>query len=65
MKYKRDKNSIEISGDADQIKWPVWFHLVSYRLVWVVLVVVLLCTVPKASWIPMVWQWVKRLLLSG
>lgn len=60
MIYKRDKNKVEISGESDEVKWPMWFDLISTRLFWVVLVVILLCTVPQHSWIPIVWQWVKR-----
>lgn len=65
MKYKRDKNGVEISGDADQIKWPVWFDLASSRLIWVLLVAVLLFTIPRASWVPLAWQWARKLFLSG
>jgi len=65
MKYKRDKKGVEISGDPDQIKWQVWFDLVSSRLFWVILVVVLLCTIPKVSWMPLLWQLGKKMLFSG
>lgn len=58
--YKRDKSKVEISGEPDQVKWPLWFDLVSHKLMWVVLVIVLLCVVPKVSWLPVLWQWAKR-----
>lgn len=60
--YKRDKDKIEITGDPKDIKWPMWFDLVSSRVLWVLFVVALLFTVPKASIIPVLWQWVKKLL---
>ncbi len=60
--YKRDKDKIEITGDPKDIKWPIWFDLVSSRVLWVLFVVALLFTVPKASIIPVLWQWVKKLI---
>ncbi len=60
--YKRDKDKIEITGDPKDIKWPMWFDLVSSKVLWVLFVVALLFTVPKASIIPVLWQWVKKLL---
>jgi len=60
--YKREKNKVEISGDPSDVKWQIWFDLAGNKLLWVALVIVLLCTVPKASIIPVLWKLLKKLL---
>ena len=62
MIYKRDKGKIEISGEPEEVRLPMWFDLISTRLVWIILIVVLLFTIPKLSWIPIVLQWLKKSL---
>jgi hypothetical protein len=58
--YKREKGKVEITGEADQIKNQVWFDLITSRLMWLVLIIVLLIIAPKTSWVPLVWQWLKK-----
>lgn len=58
--YKRDKGKVEITGEPEQVKWQIWFDLVSSKILWLVLLIVLLSTVPKAGWLPVIWQWVKK-----
>lgn len=48
-----------MTGDQDAVKWPMWFDLVTTRLGWIV-VVVLLLTIPKASVIPLLWHIIKN-----
>lgn len=57
--YKRDKNKVEISGDPKDIKGLMWLDMITSKL-WIVFMIVLLFTVPKASFIPLLWQWVKK-----
>lgn len=57
--YKRDKNKVEISGDPKDIKGLMWLDIITSKL-WIVFIIVLLFTVPKASFIPLLWQWVKK-----
>jgi len=59
--YKRDKNKVEISGEPKDIKGLMWLDMITSKL-WIVLVVILLFTVPKASLLPLLWQWVKKQL---
>lgn len=60
--YKREKGKVEITGEADQIRNQVWFDLITSKLMWVALFIILLVIVPKASWLPLVWQWLKKQL---
>lgn len=60
MIYKRDKHGVEISGDPKDTKWPIWFDLVSSRLLWLVVFIILLIVVPNASFAPVLWQWAKK-----
>lgn len=57
--YKREKNKVEISGDPKDIKGLMWVDMITSKL-WIVFMIVLLFTVPKASFIPLLWQWVKK-----
>ncbi len=57
--YKREKNKVEISGEPKDTKWLIWFDLISSKF-WIVPLIVLLFTIPKASFLPLVWVWVKK-----
>lgn len=62
--YKREKDKVEISGEAKDTKGLMWADMISSKL-WVLLIIVLLLTVPKASFILAVWQLLKnKLFLS-
>jgi hypothetical protein len=67
--YKRSKEGIEIKGDPSDVKWPMWFDLLLSRLPLLIVTIVLACTIPKASFIPIVFKWLQRklpfLLVSG
>lgn len=58
--YKRDKDKVEISGDPKDIKGLIWFDMVSSRLKGTLWRGLLLFTVPKASVMPLLWQWLKK-----
>lgn len=60
--YKRGKTGVEINGEPDQVKWPMWFDLITSKLLWVFLAVTLLILMPKASLLPLLWQWLKKQL---
>lgn len=60
--YKRDKNKVEISGDPENVKWQIWFDMVSNMLRWLFPVIILLIIVPKAFFIPILLKWIKQLL---
>lgn len=60
LTYKREKDKVEITGEPEDTKGLMWFDLISSRLIWIVLVVVLLFIAPKASFVPILWQWVKK-----
>ena len=57
--YKREKEKVEISGDVTDTKALMWFDMISSRL-WIILVIVLLFTIPKASFLPLLWEWLKK-----
>ncbi len=44
--YKRDKNKIEINGEADFVKWQIWFDLISIKIFWL-LIFFMLCYITK------------------
>jgi hypothetical protein len=58
--YKRDKNKVEISGDLADVKWLVWFDLLSSRLFWIVAAVALSFIALKVSFMAMIWQWITK-----
>ena len=60
--YKRDKEKVEITGESKEVNWLIGFDLLSSRLIWVVLVIILLCTFPKTGFIPVIWKWLKSRL---
>jgi hypothetical protein len=60
--YKRERNKVEISGEPNDVKWAMWFDLLSNRLVWLLLLLILLCTVSKTHIVPMLWQLLKSSL---
>ena len=51
--YKRDKNKVEISGDTENVKWQIWFDMISIVLKWLIpsilLFVTVLVIVPKVK----------------
>jgi hypothetical protein len=60
LTYKREKGKIEISGDQDVVKWPMWVDMILTKLQWTLLVVLLLFIIPKASFLPVLWLLIKR-----
>jgi len=62
MVYKRDRHKVEISGDPKDTKWAVYFDLLSSRLLWVPIVIILAIIAPKVSLVPILWEWFKRQL---
>jgi hypothetical protein len=62
IKYKREKDKMEITGDPSDIKWPMWFDLVSSRLFKAIVAIIILITVSRASLSPAMLEWLKKLL---
>jgi len=62
--YERDKNKVKISGESENVKWPILIDQVSTVLRWLVPVIVLLVVLPKASFLPIVIRWVKQQMPS-
>ena len=60
IKYKRDKDKVEITGEAGQVRWQIWFDLVSSRLLQLAPIILLLCILPKAGWVTLAMQWLKK-----
>jgi hypothetical protein len=60
--YKRDKSKVEISGDPENVKWPMWFDMISNTLRWLFLAIMLLIIVPRATFLPILVKWIKHLL---
>jgi hypothetical protein len=60
--YKREKGKVEISGEADKVKKHIWFEQINTTLFWLVPVIILLCAFPKASWLPVILDWIKKLI---
>jgi|GEM_PF-7046734 len=65
--YKRDKNKVEISGDTENVKWPIWFDLISSVLKWLIPLILLFVMVPvivpKENIIPIPLKCFKHLTL--
>lgn len=40
--YKREKGKVELSGSGNNIKWQIWFDLVSSRLIVILIILVIL-----------------------
>lgn len=59
--YKREKDKVEISGEAKDTKGLIWADMIGSKL-WILLVIVLLFTMPKASFVPAVWRLLKNKL---
>ena len=34
VKYKREKNKVEIEGDGNHVYWQIWFDLVTNKLLY-------------------------------
>jgi len=60
VKYKREKGKMEISGEPGEVKRHIWFDQLQTFLLWAVPVIILLCLVPKASWLPFLMKWLKQ-----
>ena len=60
IKSKRDKDKVEITGEAGQVRWQIWFDLVSSRLLQLAPIILLLCILPKAGWVTLAMQWLKK-----
>ena len=60
--YERDKNKIKISGEPEDVKWPILIYQISSVLHWLVPVIILLVVLPKASFLPILIKWVKQQL---
>jgi hypothetical protein len=63
VKYKREKGKMEISGDPNEIKRHIWFDQFNSFLLWAVPVTILLCFLPKVSWLPILIKWLKKALM--
>lgn len=62
--YKRDKNKVEIDGSPSDVKWPMWFDLISTRLP-ILIVLILVVSWPKADLVLLIWQYIKDKLFIG
>jgi len=60
LSYKRNKGQVEITGEPEDVRRIMWFDLITSKLLWVVPVVIMLFIAPKASFIPMLCQWLKK-----
>lgn len=56
--YKREKNNIEISGDANDVKRLIWTDMISAKL-WDWIIKVLLFTLSKAGLLLLLLRWLK------
>jgi hypothetical protein len=57
--YKRGK--VQISGDPNNTKWPMWFDLITNKVFWLGLVVIVVCILPKDDLIPTLLKLLKLL----
>lgn len=64
LHYSRDKNKVDVNGDPSDVKWVMWFHFLTTTLPWLIICIVLLFTVPKASFIPLLWKWFTGKILT-
>lgn len=63
VEYESDKNKMKISGTPEQVNNKIWFNMIMKELRWIIPVIILLCVMPKASFLPFVFRWVKLTLL--
>ena len=57
--YKRGR--VQISGDADNAKWPMWFDLITSKIFWLALVVLVIYLLPKDDLVPTLLRLLKQL----
>lgn len=57
IKYKRGK--VEIEGDPKDIKLPIWFDLISARVIILFLLVILILLLCKSENIEISLRWIK------
>lgn len=61
--YKRDKNKVEISGHPENVKWLMWFDMISNTLRrWLFFVIMPLIIVSEETFLPILVKWIKHLL---
>jgi hypothetical protein len=59
--YKNGK--VEIKGNADEVSKHITYQQIEGSLKWfamIVFMIILLSTLPEASWLPLVMQWLKK-----
>jgi len=62
--YERDKNKVKISGEPENVKWPIMIDQLTSVLSWLVPVIILVFVLPKVSFLPFVLKWVKQRIFS-
>lgn len=61
LHYSRDKNKVEINGDARDVKWLAWADLGSSRFQKIIIVVATLFGLYKFNVLTMIWEWISHL----
>lgn len=60
LHYSRNKGRVEIDGDPKEVKPMIWFDLLTSRLIWIAITIILLVVLPKSSFIPLLIKWIKN-----
>lgn len=55
ISYKREKDKIEITGDPDDVKSLIWYHMITSTLLWPLRAIFFL----KAPFIVFIYNWIK------
>jgi hypothetical protein len=63
LHYARTKNSIQIDGDPSDVKTLILLDLIFNKVWLVLLVIIMLFVLPKASFIPLLWKFIKDKLM--
>ena len=57
--YKRDKNKVEIEGEATQVKWLIRIDLICYWLCRIIALLYLLWMTPRLAIAFAIFKWLK------
>ena len=59
LHYSRKKDAVEINGHPDDVRKLAWFDMLFTKSLWLVITLILLFILPKASLIPVLWKYIK------
>jgi hypothetical protein len=60
--HKTESNAIVRFLYPKEVKKAMWFDMITNKLFWIVLVLIFVIVVPKATLLPLLWAWLKKQL---